>query len=84
MGVGVEVLKDRCISTGNCVADAPSVFGFDADGLAEVVGDPAALAIDELTEVARLCPAAAIRLLGDVTVPAQDALLPESANSAVS
>ncbi len=59
--VRVRVNQDDCVSTGRCIADAPHVFRFDHDELAEVVpGEDRAL--DEVTAVriARHCPNRAI------------------------
>lgn len=63
--LGAAVDQDLCLSSGKCVADAPGVFTFDEDELAEVTGDPADLGADRLIEVARGCPAAAIRVTRD-------------------
>ena len=59
--VRVRVNQDECVSTGRCIADAPSVFRFDADELSEVIEGQAAV-LDEATAVriARNCPNRAI------------------------
>jgi ferredoxin len=54
--------KDRCISSGLCVADAPAAFRFDDDELAEPTHATPPLGDDELLAVARACPAGAISL----------------------
>jgi ferredoxin len=38
----VRVDRDRCMGSGNCVFRAHDTFDLDDDGLAVVVGDPAA------------------------------------------
>ena len=44
----IEIDQDRCISSGRCVADEPSLFAFDVDELATVVGSVAAHTTDRL------------------------------------
>ena len=56
----VSVDKDVCISSGMCVADAPSAFRFDDDELAEPVAPSPDLADERLLEIARNCPSGAI------------------------
>ena len=55
----VEVERDLCIGSGNCVRLAPGAFALDADGIAVVVNPSAA---DDLTlqRTAMSCPAGAI------------------------
>lgn len=57
----VSVDKDVCISSGKCVADAPGVFRFDDDELAEPV-DPTApgLSDERLLAIGRQCSSGAI------------------------
>jgi len=66
------VNQDDCVSTGRCIADAPHVFRFDPDELAEVRPGQEAV-LDEATAVriARHCPNRAIVVEGDdgATVP---------------
>ncbi|NEK58439.1 ferredoxin [Geodermatophilus sabuli] len=60
----VSVDKEICISSGKCVADAPAVFRFDDDELAEAV-DPTPTVDDGfLVAVARNCPSGAITVYG--------------------
>ena len=61
----VEIDQDECLSTGKCVADHPTAFGFDDNDLAIVL--PGAGEIDDegLKRAARLCPSGAIRLFAD-------------------
>ncbi|MEY4373535.1 MAG: hypothetical protein RL219_2304 [Actinomycetota bacterium] len=60
-GVRVRVNQDECMSIGRCLADAPSVFRFNADELSEVIPGTEA-SLDEATAVriARNCPNRAI------------------------
>ena len=43
MGLEVEIDRDVCMGSGNCVYEAPGVFDLDDDSVAFVV-DPAACA----------------------------------------
>jgi ferredoxin len=62
----VRVDRDLCISAGNCVANAPTVFKLDGEEIA-VVLDPAGVTAEEhvLWSVAKDCPTAAIILEDD-------------------
>lgn len=69
MTLRAEVDDAVCISSGKCVADAPSAFRFDDEEIAKAVDG--ARSIDERTlmAVARNCPSGAIRVLdGDAAV----------------
>jgi len=64
-GWRVEVIRERCLSTANCLATAPGFFGLDEDGIATVTADPgqAGEATREAVRNAVAeCPAAALRL----------------------
>ena len=37
-GWRVEVIRERCLSTANCLATAPGFFDLDEDGIATVIG----------------------------------------------
>ncbi|QMW65829.1 (4Fe-4S)-binding protein [Mumia sp. ZJ1417] len=63
MAYRVEVDQDLCMSSGKCVADAPQVFAFDEDEIAEVRAEPGEVSDEKLVEIARNCPSGAIRLL---------------------
>ncbi len=65
MAYTVEVDEDLCMSSGRCVADAPTVFAFDEDEIAVVRAAPEALPDEEMVEIARGCPSGAIRVLQD-------------------
>jgi ferredoxin len=62
MGYTVNIDRDACISSGNCVADSPEAFGFDDEDIAMVKPGAAELADDRLLRIARNCPAGAILL----------------------
>lgn len=68
MPYAVRINKDLCVSAGKCVADAPDVFTFDDDELAEVVTATPSLSDEQLVRIARQCPGRAILLCdGDGT-----------------
>lgn len=59
MGVKVELDRDVCMGSGNCIAEAPGAFDLDDDGIAFVV-DPGAVSEDTIIATARKCPSQAI------------------------
>jgi len=65
MALRVEIDQEECLSTGKCVADHPSAFGFDENDLAIVLPGAAAVGDEGLKRAARLCPSGAIRLFAD-------------------
>ena len=60
----IEVDRDLCIGSGDCVESAPDVFALDDDGKA-IVLDPDAQPVDEVVEAARNCPVTAIFVIGE-------------------
>jgi ferredoxin len=63
-GYRVEVIRERCLSTANCVATAPGFFGLDSGGVATVTGEASDGAGEEAVRNAVAeCPAAALRLV---------------------
>ncbi|GAA1866469.1 ferredoxin [Pseudonocardia ailaonensis] len=59
----IEVDRDVCMSSGKCVADAPDLFRFDDDEIAEPVpGAPEDLAEPRALDLARACPSGALRV----------------------
>ena len=64
MALVARVDQDVCISSGRCVADAPSAFRFDAEEIAEAVRPPPDLPAESLLNIARNCPSGAITLHG--------------------
>ena len=55
----VEVDRDLCLGSGNCVFEAPGAFELDDDGIASVL-DAAAAPEQKVLDAARKCPARAI------------------------
>ena len=55
----VEVDRDVCMGSGNCVYQAPGAFDLDDDGIAVVV-DASAVDEDKVMLAARNCPTHAI------------------------
>ena len=62
--IAIEVDRDLCIGSGDCVATAPAVFDLDDDGKA-VVLDPDGADTDDVVEAARNCPVTAIFVAGE-------------------
>lgn len=62
--IHVEVDRDLCIGSGDCVASQPDVFQLDDEGKA-VVLDPDAAETDEIVEAAQNCPVTAIFVIGE-------------------
>ena len=60
----VKVDRDLCISVGNCVAYAPTVFALDKENKA-IVLDPSSVDDDALLEAAESCPENAIIIEDD-------------------
>ena len=59
MVLEVEIDRDVCMGSGNCVYEAPGVFDLDDESVAMVV-DPAGAAEDQVIAAARKCPTNAI------------------------
>jgi ferredoxin len=55
----VEVDRDVCMGSGNCVYHAPGAFDLDAEGIAVVV-DPAGAPEESVIRASRQCPTHAI------------------------
>ncbi len=68
MGIEIEIDRDVCMGSGNCVYAAPGVFELDNDSIARVdVAD--ASSEDEILTAARQCPTGAITVRrGGVTL----------------
>ena len=60
MNYRVEVKKELCISSAKCVSDAPKIFKFDEDELAEPVTEVIQEQLEVLIRLARNCPGEAI------------------------
>jgi ferredoxin len=59
----VEVIRERCMSTQNCVATAPGFFSLDSGGIATVVGEASPGSEEAVRNAVEECPAAALRLV---------------------
>jgi len=69
MAYRLTVDPDVCISSGKCVADAPEVFRFDDDDIAELRPGATALSDERAVDVARNCPSGAIQVFdGDTEI----------------
>ena len=64
MGIEVEIDRDLCMGSGNCVYEAPGVFDLDDDSVALVV-DPTACPEDKIVAAANKCPSHAITVRRD-------------------
>jgi ferredoxin len=62
MALTVIVDRARCMSSEACVTAAPQAFDVDDEGLVLVLPGVAQLTDEELIEIARGCPTAAISL----------------------
>lgn len=64
MALEVEINRDVCMGSGNCVYTVPGVFDLDEDSVAFVV-DASGAPEDEVIEAARQCPTQAITVRRD-------------------
>ncbi len=64
MTLRIEIDREACMGSGNCVFWAPGVFELDDDGIA-VVADPDAAGEDRVQLAADGCPTKAISLHRD-------------------
>ena len=62
--MNVEIDRERCMGSGNCIYWAGAVFDLGDDQLAVVVGDPDAHR-DRVVLAAEHCPTHAINLADD-------------------
>lgn len=62
--IRIEVERDLCIGSGDCVDAAPDVFALDDEGKA-IVLDPDAVTPEEIVDAARNCPVTAIFVIGE-------------------
>jgi len=60
----VEIDRDKCISAGDCVLEAPTVFDLDSFGKA-ILLDPKSVDDKKLLAAARACPVDAISIFDD-------------------
>jgi ferredoxin len=64
MGLEVEIDRDVCMGSGNCVYEAPGAFDLDDDSISSVV-DPAESSEDKIITAAQKCPTHAITVRRD-------------------
>jgi ferredoxin len=64
MRMEIEIDRDSCMGSGNCVYTAPGVFELDDDSIARVV-DPDAATEEAIVTAARQCPTHAITVRRD-------------------
>jgi ferredoxin len=64
MRMEIDIDRDACMGSGNCVYAAPGVFELDDDSVARVV-DPDAASEDAIVTAGRQCPTHAITVRRD-------------------
>jgi ferredoxin len=64
MGLEVEIDRELCMGSGNCVYEAPGAFDLDNESVAVVV-DPAGVPADKVIAAALKCPTHAITVRRD-------------------
>lgn len=64
MDLDVEIDRDVCMGSGNCLYWAPGAFDLDDDGIAFVV-DPQGAPEEKILDAARKCPTRAITVRRD-------------------
>ncbi len=62
--IAIEVDRQLCIGSGDCVDTAPDVFQLDDEDKAVVV-DPDGAPLDDVIDAARNCPVGAIFIKGE-------------------
>ncbi len=69
--IRIEIDRDQCIGSGNCLFWAPHTFDLDDDARSVVI-DPNGDTEDRIRVAADGCPARAIRLVSLDADPAED------------
>jgi ferredoxin len=64
MGIGIDIDRDACMGSGNCVFAAPGVFELDDEPVARVV-NPESSPEEAVVTAARQCPTHAITVRRD-------------------
>jgi ferredoxin len=64
MGLEVEIDRDVCMGSGNCVYEAPGAFDLDDDSISVVV-DVTGVPEESIVAAARKCPTHAITVRRD-------------------
>jgi ferredoxin len=62
MSYRISVDAEVCISSGKCVADAPDLFRFDDEDVAELVPGAPRPSDETQLDLARACPSGALRV----------------------
>jgi ferredoxin len=62
--IHVEVDRNLCIGSADCVDTAPDVFQLDEEDKAVVI-DPDGAPVDDVVEAAQNCPVSAITVTGE-------------------
>ena len=65
MPYSVQIDKQSCQSSGNCVEGAPEAFDFDSDQLGDVRAGAGDLSAERLVAIAKRCPALAITIFDE-------------------
>ncbi len=60
MSYRIVVDRDVCMSSGKCVADAPDLFRFDDEEIAELRPEAPPVPDERLLGLARACPSGAL------------------------
>ena len=60
MSYRISVDGEVCMSSGKCVADAPDLFRFDDEEIAEPVPGAPAPSDERILDLARACPSGAL------------------------
>lgn len=59
----IDVDEEKCVASGACVMEAPTVFDQDDDGIVVVLNEhPGGSVLEDARRAAAVCPAAVIRL----------------------
>lgn len=56
----IDIDPEVCMSSGKCVADAPDLFRFDDDEIAEMIPGAAQPNDERILDLARACPSGAL------------------------
>lgn len=62
--IEIEIDRDLCIGSADCVDTAPAVFELDDEGKATVL-DPDGAELEDVLDAARNCPVTAIFVTGE-------------------
>lgn len=68
--IHIEIDRDVCMGSGNCVYEAPGAFDLDDDSISVVI-DPRGAPEDKVRAAARKCPTGAITVV-EPTVERRD------------